>query len=1254
MAIDRRNSFAAIPQLDAKLEKILNDNVIFEKKIINIQEFQSDFYSEYGQYKELTVGRFDAVTADIAYLKTFEADIKNLEADNATINGKLTAQEASIENLEADNATINGKLTAQEAEITNLSGEFASFVSGEFGTLSADVADIQTLMFGSATGTTITSEFANTVVSHIGEAQIDSAMIKDLTFDKITGFDVNTTNLTIHSEDGKSQWHDNTIQISDANRVRVQIGKDASNDYSMYVWDAAGNLMFDALGLTDSGIQREIIRNDMVAADAAINGSKLDIESVFREMDGSTYTLTSNHLTYDGKSLDLTLQSMSETDKEQGQLLSSQGTQITAIQGQIASKIWQQDIDTATGEMNTKYSELEQELGGFKTTVGETYSTKAEAEVLAEAANNAQKTAENAQTDLNNAKANLANVTSRVDATEEDIAAAQKAVDDAQTAANNAQKAAVAAKSAADQAQSDLNALTKRVETAETNISQNTEQISLRATKTEVATAKDEALNESKSYTDAQIKVSADGITSSVSATYATKTENQAALSAAEAAQDEVNAISDKTRSGYIETLSGSGFVQSTKTEDGGTAEVVVYGKSVQDGTPTPEAPVEIQSVENPMIVTSKNGVAFSKEVSCKVSVPVQTGEYFGYKTLYGSTYSQIQLLDVNESYIDWWTTYPEEKERQNTYSKTISRIRLHTNNTSGMPILFRNVTQGESYVYSIIRLTDIVLRSTPDGTRDRIFKDSDGLWKVERNCAYISSYNGESITTSYYSNTGELSTGASVVYALEVPTYESLPDSIQEELNALTTYNPVTNVMVSDGVTPDVDVSFWTRDYRTKNTAEVAKTTAEQTADKFTWLVESGTSSSNFTLTDRVASLLSSEFQIDALTTFKNSAMGGTSTVIDGGAIKANTISADKLNVTDLSALGATIGGFTIGDTAIYNGTDSLAGADNSVYLGLDGISCGTKFSVDKAGMLTANDASITGNTNITGNLITNGNVLICSENMKEDPYSGYIEFLTSSININGGQTLSLRATRGVDIGGVLTVSDGISGDLTVTGQIISTGRHTLANNTSVSFLNSSGTRVRGIALGNTDNILIGGDTATAGMYGYITAENNIVFYAGTSHDQCFASIYSEGKRYFQSKPIYDCTTSSGTEVRVNSNGTLYRYSSSSMRYKEEITCQLSEELNPERLYDLNVWQYKYREGHLDKGDQRYGKTHIGLIAEDVKQHYPIAANFNEDGDVEDWSERYLIPPMLKLIQMQHEEIEAIKAELKEIRKTA
>lgn len=422
----------------------------------------------------------------------------------------------------------------------------------------------------------------------------------------------------------------------------------------------------------------------------------------------------------------------------------------------------------------------------------------------------------------------------------------------------------------------------------------------------------------------------------------------------------------------------------------------------------------------------------------------------------------------------------------------------------------------------------------------------------------------------------------------------------------------------------------------------------------------------------------------------------------ITANQIAANTITAEKLNIPDLNAIRATIGGFTIGNSALYNGTTSLAGADNSVYLGLDGISCGTKFKVDKAGALTATSGTIGGFTIFSNSLSasssdcvvyvgtneirtedSNGAVSHCrnyskyTEKDRDDivgiSASGislykYIQSDGSVFNqdisfyFDGSSTYDINSVGIYKHGGAVLAFDDPAGIVAYENLLFwdnkqvgtdayPSGRHVLANNTSVSFLNSSGTRVRGIGLGSTDNLIIGSDSNSGGMYGYITAQNNIVFYAGTSHDQCFASIYSEGKRYFQSKPIYDRTTSSGTAVRVNSNGTLYRYSSSSMRYKEEITCQLSEELNPERLYDLNVWQYKYRDGHLDKGDQRYGKTHIGLIAEDVKQHYPIAANFNEDGDVEDWSERYLIPPMLKLIQMQHEEIEAIKAELKEIR---
>ena len=120
------------------------------------------------------------------------------------------------------------------------------------------------------------------------------------------------------------------------------------------------------------------------------------------------------------------------------------------------------------------------------------------------------------------------------------------------------------------------------------------------------------------------------------------------------------------------------------------------------------------------------------------------------------------------------------------------------------------------------------------------------------------------------------------------------------------------------------------------KSITEV-KTIAEQTADKFNWLVKSGTSSTDFTLTDRVASLLSTQFNIDALTTFKNSAENGTSTVINGGAIKAKTIKASSIDVDnlfaqDITATG-TITGATLVGASVSADTGTIAGFNLNKY---------------------------------------------------------------------------------------------------------------------------------------------------------------------------------------------------------------------------------------------------------------------------------------------------------------------------------
>ncbi len=94
--------------------------------------------------------------------------------------------------------------------------------------------------------------------------------------------------------------NDNTIQIRDANRVRVQIGKDASNDYSMSVWDSSGKLMFDARGLKADAIKDSIIRNDMISTNANIDGSKLNINSVVSSINQGSSLLKASKVQIDG------------------------------------------------------------------------------------------------------------------------------------------------------------------------------------------------------------------------------------------------------------------------------------------------------------------------------------------------------------------------------------------------------------------------------------------------------------------------------------------------------------------------------------------------------------------------------------------------------------------------------------------------------------------------------------------------------------------------------------------------------------------------------------------------------------------------------------------------------------------------------------------------------------------------------------------------------------------------------------------
>lgn len=127
---------------------------------------------------------------------------------------------------------------------------------------------------------------------------------------------------------------------------------------------------------------------------------------------------------------------------------------------------------------------------------------------------------------------------------------------------------------------------------------------------------------------------------------------------------------------------------------------------------------------------------------------------------------------------------------------------------------------------------------------------------------------------------------------------------------------------------------------------------------------------------------------------------------------------------------------------------------------------------------------------------------------------------------------------------------------------------------------------------------------------------------------------------------------TTAKPNTYIDSAGNVWKSSTtSSKRFKEDVKLVENEDLNPENLYDIDVVQFKYKKGHFtNKEDPRYRKDMIGFIAENVYEHYPMAADYHigDDGRVvcDGWNEQYLIPAMLKLIQDQH--MQLINQEMK------
>ena len=129
-----------------------------------------------------------------------------------------------------------------------------------------------------------------------------------------------------------------------------------------------------------------------------------------------------------------------------------------------------------------------------------------------------------------------------------------------------------------------------------------------------------------------------------------------------------------------------------------------------------------------------------------------------------------------------------------------------------------------------------------------------------------------------------------------------------------------------NDGTTTTTTPVLATGLNNANSTANNAQTIANQTASKFQWIVKSGSSATNFTLTDRTAQLVAENINLNGLVTFtgldsstqnkinlpndtitewSSDTIDENVTIINGGYIKVGTIDLKHLNVDNIFSTG-------------------------------------------------------------------------------------------------------------------------------------------------------------------------------------------------------------------------------------------------------------------------------------------------------------------------------------------------------------
>ena len=335
-------------------------------KLANI-EYQA-FNMETMSYLALDVGDWISYTSQnntvyslcIQHYK-FSGGIKQtLEAktdgnkNNFNTSGSLTQKV---------NRTITDLLAAKKAIIDK--ANISDLVAGKitFKTLNGETATIQDILTQFISGDN--GQFLHLTGQNvvIEEAVIKSAMIESISANKLTAGTIDGNKITLLAEkDGYKltqtgrlfQWYK---KINNSYVLIAQIGFDASNNFSWAIKDDTGSYtVYDKNGITEHAVPDGLIVNDMVADNANIDGSKVNIESLIECVNNNnTKTLNASKIVMDGttQTMDVSFKQLTSTVES----LDVQTKNLYRCTGNFDSDFWTCTHDLEPYENNNLYKQ---------------------------------------------------------------------------------------------------------------------------------------------------------------------------------------------------------------------------------------------------------------------------------------------------------------------------------------------------------------------------------------------------------------------------------------------------------------------------------------------------------------------------------------------------------------------------------------------------------------------------------------------------------------------------------------------------------------------------------------------------------------------------------------------------------------------------------------------------------------------------------------------------------------------------------